>query len=93
MAGVIVDLTAEMAQGKRLVADILDRQIGPWMESELRAKWPRRTGRSANAWTYSSGKLSNAVEYTEHIRTKDGSAAESVLQPITKEAQTRAWTE
>ena len=93
MAGVTVDLTAEMAQAVQLATKVIDRRVGPWMEGELRAKWPRRSGRSANAWTYSSGKLSNAVEYTEHIRTKDGSAAESVLQPITKEAQTRAWTE
>lgn len=93
MAGVTVDLTAEMAQAAQLAGEVIDQQVGPWVEGELREKWPRRTGRSADAWTYSGGYLSNNVEYTEAVATRDGPAVQTVLQPISNEARDRAWTE
>lgn len=93
MAEPRVDLTDERAQALGLAGLILDEQVGPWIEDQLHETWPRRTGTSARAWNYASGNLTNNVDYAEHIRTRDGLAVDSVLQPIVTEAASRRWVE
>lgn len=89
----IVDLTDERAQAEAIAQGILGEQVGPWIARELREKWPRRTGRSADAWVYSGGNLSNNVDYTESVATRDGPAMETVLKPVSTEAASRRWME
>jgi len=93
MAEVKVDLTAEAAQGWEAALAVRDQQFGPSVEDELHANWPRRTGTSERAWSYTPGLLANNVDYTEYIRTRDGLATETVLQPILTEAAARPWME
>lgn len=94
MADVVVDLSAERELALELAQHTLESQVGPHVQDELRARWPRRTGRSADAWTYVPSLLTNSVDYTEDVRVQGRTLAlDSVLQPIVTEAQQRRWME
>ena len=87
-----VDLAQENAEIREAALLILDGQVMPWLVDQLQAEWPRRTGTSAEAWRYDGNNLVNAVPYTEDIRTRDGLATDTVLQPLVNQAAQRTWT-
>ena len=87
-----VDLTQEDAEIRRAAQAVLDGQVMPWLVDQLQAQWPRRTGTSAEAWSYDGHNLVNAVQYTDDIRSRDGLATDTVLQPLVTQAAQRAWT-
>ena len=87
-----VDLTQEDAEIRRAAQAVLDGQVMPWLVDQLQAQWPRRTGTSAEAWSYDGHNLVNVVQYTDDIRSRDGLATDTVLQPLVTQAAQRVWT-
>ena len=87
-----VELAEENAEIRQAAQAILDGQVMPWLVDQLQAEWPRRTGTSAEAWRYDGNNLVNAVPYTDDIRSRDGLAVDTVLQPLVTQAAQRAWT-
>lgn len=90
--GAEVDLTQENAEIREAALLVLDAQVMPWLVDQLQAQWPRRTGTSAEAWSYDGSNLVNSIQYTEDIRTRDGLATDTVLQPLVNQAAQRTWT-
>lgn len=90
-----IDLTAETQQARDIVSGVVNEQVGPWIADQLQARWPRRTGRSADAWTWDAGsqQVTNAVDYTEFVTIRGGLAIDTVLTSIESEASSRDWQE
>ena len=87
-----VDLTQENAEIRQAAQAVLDGQVMPWLVDQLQSEWPRRTGTSAEAWRYDGSNLVNSVPYTDDIRSRDGLATDTVLQPLVNQAAQRVWT-
>ena len=87
-----VDLTQEDAEIRQAAQAVLDGQVMPWLVDQLQDQWPRRTGTSAEAWSYDGHNLVNVVQYTDDIRSRDGLATDTVLQPLVNQAAQRVWT-
>lgn len=70
------------------VADAID-QVGRLAEDQVRAEWPRASGESADAWTWTGTALVNDVPYVPYIH--DGLADRLVpqvfhdLEPVFRE--------
>lgn len=92
---VTIDLSREMRAAREAVGSALARRVGPWIESQLHSRWPRLTGRSADAWTWDpvARTLTNGVDYTPYINLKNqgGLALDNVLTSIVREAQAIPW--
>lgn len=88
-----IDLTQEIDAARKAASDAVADQVGPWIEGQLHTRWPRLTGRSADAWTWnpSARTLTNGVDYTPFIKKQGGLALSSVLTSITSEAQAIPW--
>lgn len=92
---VTIDLTREIEAARTAANDAIADQVGPWVEARLRERWPRLTGKSADAWTWNpeTRTLTNGVDYTQFINLKNrgGLALDRVLTSITSEALAIPW--
>lgn len=93
MAEVRIDLSGAVKSGREEALRVLQTRVLPWMADQLHTRWPRRTGRSANAWRAEGSSLVNDVPYTPHIRQDGVLALETVLPRLGNEAAARRWTE
>lgn len=92
MAVVIVDLTSEGAEILAEARKVLRSKVLPGIVEDLHSAWPKRTGRSAAAWVQAGDTVLNPLDYAAGIRTRDGLATDTVLQPILNLAQDKTWT-
>lgn len=91
MAGVTIDLGSLKQDIIAEGSQVIDQAVGPWIAEELRRVWPRDTGRSGDAWTYSGGSLQNDTSYVTFTKTSGGLAIDTVLPEVQQQAARLKW--